>query len=150
MLIHFRTRIRSRTRTNPFNPFPCPLHTRIPKSSKTLKMFSTQSNPKPKRPICPSCSKAARVCLCSRIRSRNLDNSVSVTILQHSSERNHPLNSTRIAKLGLKNVNVVTVFEVDFEARFEIRLLEPGLESGLCRVGLDWKVVSLVKLGERQ
>ncbi|KAH1063296.1 hypothetical protein J1N35_028283 [Gossypium stocksii] len=90
-------------------------------------MSAAQSDAKPKRPICPSCSKPARVCLCSRIRTRNLDNSVSVTILQHSLERNHPLNSTRIAKLGLKNLNVVTVFEVDFEARFEIRLLEPGL-----------------------
>ncbi|TYG71925.1 hypothetical protein ES288_D05G438200v1 [Gossypium darwinii] len=123
MLIHFRTRIRSRTTANPFNP----LQTLIPKSSKTLKMSAAQSDAKQKRPICPSCSKPARVCLCSRIRTRNLDNSISVTILQHSLERNHPLNSTRIAKLGLKNLNVVTVFEVDFEARFEIRLLEPGL-----------------------
>ncbi|XP_022716918.1 uncharacterized protein LOC111275687 [Durio zibethinus] len=137
MLIHFRTRIRSPKRTNPFNPFPTPLQSQIPKSSKTLKMSTTQSNPKPKRPTCPSCSKPTRVCLCYRIRTWNLDNSVSVTILQHSSERNHPLNSTRIAKLGLKNLNVVTVFEVDFEARFEIRLLEPGHESGMGRVGLE-------------
>ncbi|XVF34022.1 hypothetical protein REPUB_Repub18cG0021200 [Reevesia pubescens] len=98
---------------------------------------TSQSNSKPKRPTCPSCSKPARVCLCNRIRTWNLDNSVSVTILQHSLERNHPLNSTRIAKLGLKNLNVVTVFEVDFEARFEIRLLESGHESGLGRVGLE-------------
>ncbi|XVE80363.1 hypothetical protein DITRI_Ditri14bG0134000 [Diplodiscus trichospermus] len=138
MLIHFRTRIRSPTRNNPFNPFPSPLQTQTPNSSKTLTMSATaESNSKPKRPTCPSCCKPARVCLCSRIRSRNLDNSVSVTILQHSSETKHPLNSTRIAKLGLKNLNVVTVFEVDFEARFEIRLLEPGNESGLGRVGLE-------------
>ncbi|XWS51887.1 hypothetical protein CRYUN_Cryun11dG0020200 [Craigia yunnanensis] len=101
-------------------------------------MFTTtESNSKPKRSTCPSCSKPARVCLCNRIRTRNLDNSVSVTILQHCLERKHPLNSTRIAKLGLKNLNLVTVFEVDFEARFEIRLLEPGNESGLGRVGLQ-------------
>ncbi|XVF77505.1 hypothetical protein PTKIN_Ptkin14bG0049800 [Pterospermum kingtungense] len=136
MLIHFRTRIQYRTPTNRFNPFPCPLQTQIPKYSKTLKMSTTQSNSKPKRPVCQTCSKPARVCLCNRLRSRNLDNYVSVTILQHSSERNHPLNSARIAKLGLKNLNVVTVFEVDFEARFEIRLLEPVHESGLGRVGL--------------
>ncbi|KAK8538443.1 hypothetical protein V6N13_134122 [Hibiscus sabdariffa] len=98
-------------------------------------MSAPQSDAKPKRLVCPSCSKPARVCLCNRIRTRNLDNSVSVTILQHSSEKNHPLNSTRIAKLGLKNLNVVTVSEVDFEARFEIRLLEPGHESGLGMVG---------------
>ncbi|KAK8643933.1 hypothetical protein V6N13_013210 [Hibiscus sabdariffa] len=100
-------------------------------------MSTPQSDAKPKRLVCPSCSKPARVCLCNRIRTRNLDNSVSVTILQHSSEKNHPLNSTRIAKLGLKNLNVVTVSEVDFEARFEIRLLEPGNESGLGMVGME-------------
>lgn len=49
-----------------------------------------------------------------------------MTILQHSLERKHPLNSTRIAKLGLKNVTVATVSDVNFDARFEIRLLEPG------------------------
>ncbi|GMI63740.1 hypothetical protein like AT5G54880 [Hibiscus trionum] len=135
MLIQFRTRIGSPTSTNPFNPFSRLSQTLIPKSSKTLKMSTPQSDAKPKRLVCPSCSKPARVCLCNRIRTRNLDNSVSVTILQHSSERNHPLNSTRIAKLGLKNLNVVTVSEVDFEARFEIRLLEPGHESGLCMIG---------------
>ncbi|KAK6269725.1 hypothetical protein POUND7_006830 [Theobroma cacao] len=142
MVIHFRTRIRSPARTYLFNPFPSPLRTQTPKSSKSLKMSTNQS--KPKRPVCPSCSKPARTCLCDRIRTRNLDNSVSVTILQHSLERNHPLNSTRIAKLGLKNLNVVTVFEVDFEARFEIRLLEPGHESGLGRVGLESSVFGQV------
>ncbi|XP_039072252.1 uncharacterized protein LOC120219500 isoform X2 [Hibiscus syriacus] len=135
MLNQFRTRIQSSTRSNPFNSFSSPVQTLIPKSSKTLKMSTLQTDGKPRRLVCPTCSKPARVCLCNRIRTRNLDNSVSVTILQHSSERNHPLNSTRIAKLGLKNLNVVTVSEVDFEARFEIRLLEPCLESGLGMVG---------------
>lgn len=49
---------------------------------------------------------------------------MSVTILQHSKETKHPLNSVRIAKLGLRNVNVVTVSDVNFGARFVIRLLE--------------------------
>ncbi|OMO80626.1 hypothetical protein CCACVL1_12841 [Corchorus capsularis] len=39
-------------------------------------MSTTQS--KPKRPMCPSCSKPARTCLCSRIRTRDLDNSVEL------------------------------------------------------------------------
>ncbi|KAH1063265.1 hypothetical protein J1N35_028252 [Gossypium stocksii] len=68
--------------------------------------------------LCSSCSKPARVCLCSI--------------------RNHPLNSTRITTLGLKNLNAVTVFGVDFEAWFEIRLLEPGLGLiGLESSGFD-------------
>ena len=53
-----------------------------------------------------------------------------VTILQHSLERKHPLNSTRIAILGLKNLTVATVSDVNFEARFLIRLLDPNYHSG--------------------
>ncbi|XP_062018170.1 uncharacterized protein LOC133734561 [Rosa rugosa] len=88
-----------------------------------------------KRPICPSCSKPIRLCLCHRIHNPGLHNSVSVTILQHSFEKNHPLNSARIARLGLKNLKVVTVFDVHFDARFVIRLLDPDLETGLDRNG---------------
>lgn len=83
-----------------------------------------------KRPICPSCSKPSRTCLCSRILTPGLQNSVHVTILQHSLERKHPLNSTRIAILGLKNLTVATVSDVNFEARFLIRLLDPNYHSG--------------------
>ncbi|GFQ03247.1 dtw domain-containing protein 2 [Phtheirospermum japonicum] len=77
-----------------------------------------------KRPTCPSCSKPARICLCSRLRAPKLDNSVAVTVLQHSLEKNHPLNSTRIATLGFKNVDVITVSDVNFQARFFMRLLD--------------------------
>ncbi|XP_028760289.1 uncharacterized protein LOC114719007 [Neltuma alba] len=92
---------------------------------------------KSKRPICPSCSKPTRTCLCSRILTSGIDNSVSVTILQHSLESKHPLNSTRIARLGLRNLNVVTVSDVNFEARFLIRLMKTDSESGLVGNGSD-------------
>lgn len=51
---------------------------------------------------------------------------MGVTILQHSLERKHPLNSTRIATLGLKNLTVASVSDVNSEAQFVIRLLESG------------------------
>ncbi|KAL3620186.1 hypothetical protein CASFOL_035098 [Castilleja foliolosa] len=76
-----------------------------------------------KRPTCQSCSKPARICLCSRLRAPKLDNSIAIAILQHSLEKNHPLNSTRIATLGFKNVDVITISDVNFQARFFIRLL---------------------------
>ncbi|TKY57269.1 DTW domain-containing protein 2 [Spatholobus suberectus] len=85
---------------------------------------------KSKRPICPSCSKPTRTCLCSRILTPGIDNSVHVTILQHAQERKHPLNSTRIARLGLKNLTVATVSDVNFEARLLIRLLDPNSQPG--------------------
>ena len=53
---------------------------------------------------------------------------MGITILQHSLERKHPLNSTRIATLGLKNVAVASVSDVNFEAQLVIRLLESGLD----------------------
>ena len=63
---------------------------------------------------------------------------MGVTILQHSLERKHPLNSTRIATLGLKNLTVASVSDVNFEAQFEIRLLELGLgRNGLESLDFD-------------
>ncbi|CAM8947945.1 unnamed protein product [Rhodiola kirilowii] len=79
--------------------------------------------PPSKRSICPSCSKPPRTCLCTRFQSPPLDNSVSVTILQHTLERNHPLNSTRIAKLGLTNLVIANVPDVLTQATFVISLL---------------------------
>lgn len=55
---------------------------------------------------------------------------MNVTILQHALESKHPLNSTRIARLGLKNLTVATVSDVNFEARFMIRLMDPNSKSG--------------------
>ncbi|KAL0729019.1 hypothetical protein Bca4012_025112 [Brassica carinata] len=81
-----------------------------------------------KRPTCPSCAKPTQLCLCNRFRSPSLDNQVIVTILQHSLERKHALNSTRIARLGLKNVTVTTVFDVHDEAEFLITVKGASLE----------------------
>ncbi|KAM2058131.1 hypothetical protein ACFX16_030747 [Malus domestica] len=97
-------------------------------------MVTTQ--PASKRPICQSCSKPVRLCLCTRIESPGLHNSVNVTILQHSLEKNHPLNSARIATLGLKNLSVVTVYDVSFESRFVIRSPGPVSQMGSDRNGL--------------
>lgn len=92
--------------------------------SKTLRMDSQS-----KRPTCPSCAKPAQLCLCKKMRSPCFDNQVSVTILQHSLERKHALNSTRIARLGLKNVSVTTIFDVHNEAEFVIRVIGSGCNT---------------------
>ncbi|KAL2316772.1 hypothetical protein Fmac_030648 [Flemingia macrophylla] len=95
-----------------------------------LKISMSTMEGQSKRPICPSCSKPTRTCLCSRILTPPIQNSVHVTILHHALERKHPLNSTRIAILGLKNLSVATVSDVNFQARFLIRLLDPNCHSG--------------------
>lgn len=78
--------------------------------------------PAPKRPFCERCSKPSRLCLCVRINlPQPLDNPIAVTILQHSLETKHPLNSTRVAKIGLRNLSVVPVTDVNFHAQLLIR-----------------------------
>ncbi|XP_030542989.1 uncharacterized protein LOC115750017 isoform X1 [Rhodamnia argentea] len=149
MQVHFATRIRfsnpfSNPKSSPFryasltifklDPFPHQI-TSVHRSS--MKMAKT-THSNPKRPVCPSCSKPVRTCLCTRILSPGLDHPVRVTVLQHSLERKHPLNSTRILRLGLKNVAVATVSDVNFGAKFSISLLERDSEisaDGL--VGVD-------------
>ncbi|KAK9084848.1 hypothetical protein Sjap_025259 [Stephania japonica] len=86
---------------------------------------------KPKRPFCASCSKPMKLCICSRFKSHHhsINNSIAVTILQHSQEKNHPLNSTRIAALGLKNLQVFAVSDIHFDARFEIQLNKRSREE---------------------
>lgn len=103
-----------------FNPF----HTHSLLLRLSLKTFASMSQGKSKRPICPSCSKPTRTCLCSRILTPPIPNSVHVTILQHALESNHPLNSVRIAILGLNNLTVSTVSDVNFQSRFLIQLLD--------------------------
>ncbi|EYU19250.1 hypothetical protein ABFS82_13G169800 [Erythranthe guttata] len=81
-----------------------------------------------KRPTCPSCCKPARICLCNRLQTPIIDNSVSVTILRHTLETKHPLNSTRIATIGLKNVDVITISDVNFQAQFFIRFPDSSVK----------------------
>ncbi|KAL6499743.1 hypothetical protein OROGR_027653 [Orobanche gracilis] len=110
-----------------FYPFVHPLTKKISRSPQILNSLgmATQSR-SAKRPTCTSCCKPTRICLCNRLPTPALDNPVAVTILQHSLEKNHPLNSTRIATLGLRNVDVITVWDVNCQARFFIYLLDRG------------------------
>ncbi|KAF8023763.1 hypothetical protein BT93_F1070 [Corymbia citriodora subsp. variegata] len=109
-------------------PFPNRIAASVRRGSVTMAETARSTNPK--RPVCPSCSKPARTCLCTRIQSPGLDHPVRVTVLQHSLERKHPLNSTRILRLGLKNVAVASVSDVNFGAEFSISPLERGSEIG--------------------
>ncbi|XP_047332222.1 uncharacterized protein LOC124935833 [Impatiens glandulifera] len=97
-----------------------------PKSHLT--MTTIQPPPPPpsssnRRPTCPSCAKPSRFCLCVRIQNPNLRNSIAVTILQHTLEKKHPLNSAKIATLGLQNVAVASVSDVNIHATFSIRVM---------------------------
>ncbi|KAK9673922.1 hypothetical protein RND81_12G198800 [Saponaria officinalis] len=104
--------------------------------SQNLNLLNMAFQPKCKRPTCPNCSKPLIVCLCTRLQTRKLENNIHVTILQHSLEVKHPLNSARIAKLGLNNVGVFVVSDVNFKARFDIwplgRCCDSGFVDGEC------------------
>jgi DTW domain-containing protein len=57
------------------------------------------------RAFCFRCWKTALHCLCQSIALVN--NRTRVTIIQHHRERFHPIGTARIARLGLKNVQVL-------------------------------------------
>ncbi|KAM0952264.1 putative DTW domain-containing protein DTWD2/YfiP [Dioscorea sansibarensis] len=79
-----------------------------------------------KRPFCNHCSKPLRTCLCSRFTSPPIDNSIAITVLQHNLEKRHPLNSIRIAKLGLRNLSIISISDVNLHSSLLIRPLDPN------------------------
>uniref|UniRef100_A0A0E0D2W4 tRNA-uridine aminocarboxypropyltransferase n=1 Tax=Oryza meridionalis TaxID=40149 RepID=A0A0E0D2W4_9ORYZ len=80
--------------------------------------------PGQRRPMCGVCTKPLRLCLCGRLRRPPLDTAVGVTVLQHLMEAGHPLNSTRVARLGLRNLAVALVGDVNHRASFHLRTLD--------------------------
>ncbi|KAK1435631.1 hypothetical protein QVD17_01397 [Tagetes erecta] len=98
---------------------------KTPTRTLTLTM-ATHSGPDNRRPMCQSCSKPTRVCFCNRFKTPILENTISITLLQHNLEKKHPLNSAKIATLGLKNVNLAYVSDVLSEAHFNLHFLELG------------------------
>lgn len=122
MKLHFRTR------NDPLFSFLHPLNLTSFRSQKLSKTLTMAAEPSARRATCPSCSKPAPLCLCVKIKNPNLNNSIAVTILQHSLEQKHLLNSAKIAALGFENVNVVLVSDVNLEARFEIWPIECNSE----------------------
>ena len=82
--------------------------------------------PGQRRPMCGVCTKPLRLCLCGRLLSPPVDNAVGVTVLQHAMEAHHPLNSTRVARLGLRNLAVVQVTDVNHRASFILTTLKAG------------------------
>ncbi|TKV92786.1 hypothetical protein SEVIR_9G183200v4 [Setaria viridis] len=82
--------------------------------------------PGQRRPMCGVCTKPIRLCLCGRLRSPPVDTAVGVTVLQHAMEAHHPLNSTRVARLGLLNLAVAQVTDVNHRAHFILTTLETG------------------------
>uniref|UniRef100_J3LQD0 tRNA-uridine aminocarboxypropyltransferase n=1 Tax=Oryza brachyantha TaxID=4533 RepID=J3LQD0_ORYBR len=86
--------------------------------------------PGQRRPMCGVCTKPLRLCLCGRLRRPPLDTTVGVTVLQHVMEASHPLNSTRVARLGLRNLAVAQVSDVNHRASFHLRTLDGAAASG--------------------
>ncbi|MDT3720744.1 tRNA-uridine aminocarboxypropyltransferase [Pseudomonas oryzihabitans] len=56
------------------------------------------------RPACARCQRPVPLCLCALIP--RLHSSTRVLLLQHPSERRHPLNTARLAALGLVNARL--------------------------------------------
>ncbi|VAH51946.1 unnamed protein product [Triticum turgidum subsp. durum] len=87
--------------------------------------------PGQRRPMCVVCTKPLSVCLCGRLRGPPLDTTVGVTVLQHTMEVRHPLSSIRVARLGLRNLSVTQVTDVNHRASFLLRTLGGAAASNL-------------------
>lgn len=87
--------------------------------------------PGQRRPMCGVCTKPLRVCLCGRLRGPPLDTTVGVTVLQHTMEAQHPLSSVRVARLGLRNLAVARVTDVNYRASFLLTTLDGAAASNL-------------------
>uniref|UniRef100_A0A453CYP6 tRNA-uridine aminocarboxypropyltransferase n=3 Tax=Aegilops tauschii TaxID=37682 RepID=A0A453CYP6_AEGTS len=87
--------------------------------------------PGQRRPMCAVCTKPLSVCLCGRLRGPPLDTTVGVTVLQHTMEVRHPLSSIRVARLGLRNLAVTQVTDVNHRASFLLRTLGGATASNL-------------------
>lgn len=57
------------------------------------------------RPRCERCQRPVSHCLCAHVSV--IDNQTRVLILQHPDEAKHPLNTARLAVLGLRHANLL-------------------------------------------
>ncbi len=57
------------------------------------------------RACCESCLKPLKMCYCEALSSERA--AVDLLILQHTKETKHPLNTARIAKLGIDNCQIL-------------------------------------------
>lgn len=95
----------------------------------------TSTSFKPRRAFCHTCRKAQSLCICVRIKTI-VENKIGITILQHPEEKDHHLGSARIAALSLRNVEVLSIPEVDSNDSFRVRVKVPGSKRSITgRVG---------------
>ncbi|XP_047087118.1 uncharacterized protein LOC124698698 [Lolium rigidum] len=111
------------------NPSPSPASTTGMAASEAPS-DPHRREPGQRRPMCAVCTKPLRACLCGRLRGPPLDTAVGVTVLQHTMEVNHPLSSIRVARLGLRNLAVTQVTDVNYRASFRIRTLDAASNLG--------------------
>eukprot|EP00249_Psilotum_nudum_P001248 c13620_g1_i1 orf=108-1130(+) len=87
-----------------------------------------------RREFCERCKKVQKLCICSRLKAV-VDNKTKITILQHPKETDHPIGSVRIALLGLRNVEVMIVPEVDAAVSYRLRPKVPCSKRSIAGKG---------------
>lgn len=91
---------------------------------------------KPQRQRCERCQRPRSHCLCTHIPAPPIYNRTQILILQHPDEARHPLNTARLAYLGL--------------ARGELLIGEsfPQLETLVAAAGQAWLLFPVGAAGE--
>ncbi|EFJ11624.1 hypothetical protein SELMODRAFT_426163 [Selaginella moellendorffii] len=72
------------------------------------------------REFCERCLKAAVLCVCGMI-GEPIHNRIRVTVLQNPEEKEHHLGSVRVAMLGLKNIEVIVVPQINTGTSYRVR-----------------------------
>jgi DTW domain-containing protein len=76
------------------------------------------------RPVCYRCDKPRVLCLCARIA--RVDNRTEVFVLQHPRERQHPVGTARLARLGLHRARVEVAWNAGMREDLPPAWLPPG------------------------
>src|SRR5688572_24124013 len=76
-----------------------------------------------KRISCKRCQRPLSACLCAALPQPPVANRWPLFILQHRQERNHALNTARIAELGLTQCQLHTVTDAPVEQTLSAAML---------------------------
>ena len=94
------------------------------------------------RPVCPNCDFLQVRCLCEHLCSIN--NQTKLIILQHPSEKKHPLNTVKLMKLCFKNIQIFV--GENFTEHEELNLI---IERNLKYVGLVYPDQNITSNAEK-
>lgn len=88
-----------------------------------------------RRPWCRACERPVSHCLCQLIP--DLDSRTHLLVIQHPSERRHPLNTARLLVRGLRNAQLLIAEQLSEQSDVYQQLQDPAWRTELLFPGAD-------------